>query len=56
MKNDQDGKLKKEELAKWNEDIIIQVLEVSTIKWKFEMFNLELKQAKMRFWTRKLEV
>ena len=59
MKNDQDERWKKEELAEWNEDIIIQVLrlilEVSTIKWKLEWLILELKSAKISFWMSKLE-
>ena len=59
MKNDQVGRLKKEELAKWNEDIIVQVvrliLEVSTIQWKLEWLNSELKSAKISFRMRKLK-
>ena len=60
MKNNQDGRLKKEKLVEWNENIIIQVLilmlEGSKIIWKFEWLNSELKQANKRFRTRKLEV
>ena len=47
---------RKEELVEWNEDIIIQVLEVSTIKWMLEWLNLELKQANISFRMRKLEL
>ena len=47
MKINQDEIWKNEELAEWNEDIIIQVLklilEVSTINWKLEWLNSELK-------------
>ena len=50
MKNDQVGRWKKEELIEWNEDIIIQVprlmLEASTMIWKLERLNIELKTSK----------
>jgi len=52
MKNDQDRRWKMEELAEWNEDIIIQVLklilEVSMIKWKLEWLKSELKTRKYK--------